>query len=151
MSPLRFELPPGPHFIFRHLLTMDVVSFCTFFYCARLGALSLAIDFPQWAIIVSLVAALPMAIYVQSEFQYWRDMGKAESLGARLAPKVPCRWPAGIDLITTVVKAFKSGYPGDVIDDWLIEGGQTMDMRSLWTSHVCCSCRPNSSDCSPRS
>ena len=31
---------------------------------------------------------------------------------------------------------FHDTIPGDTIDDWLTEGGQTVDMRSLWTSHV---------------
>ena len=27
--------------------------------------------------------------------------------------------------------------PGDIMVDWLAEGGQTVDMRTLWSSRVC--------------
>jgi len=108
-----------------------------------------------WAIVSCTIAVLPAILYAQAEFQYWTAKRKAASLGARLAPKVPYKWPAGIDLIVAMVDVFKTGYlgewacgwvslarwsheaiPGDIMVDWLAEGGQTVDMRALWESCV---------------
>jgi len=112
------------------------------------------IDPPLWAIVSCSIAALPAILYARAEFQYWTAKRKAESLGARLAPKVPYRWPGGIDLIVAMVDVFKTGYQGeshdwvslarwshevilgDIMVDWLAEGGQTVDMRALWESCV---------------
>ena len=112
------------------------------------------IDPPLWAIVSCSIAALPAILYARAEFQYWTAKRKAESLGARLAPKVPYRWPGGIDLIVAMVDVFRTGYQGeshdwvslaqwshgeilgDIMVDWLAEGGQTVDMRTLWESCV---------------
>lgn len=124
----------------------------------------LGIDVPLWIIISSSVAALPAILYARTQLQYWRHKRKAESLGARLAPMVPHRWPGGIDLIVALIDVFKIGYIGksdglglpgcvfawgsdgatlgDVMCDWLAEEGQTIDMRTLWKSHVGLSAAP---------
>lgn len=147
------RLPPGPSFLLRQLFSAKVVGYVAFVGCIRVGGELFDINLPLWAIVPSSVAVLPAIIYAQSEFQYWRTKRKAESLCARLAPKVPSKWPAGIDLITASINAFKYGYPGeycfvsifresygvipgDRMVDWLADGGQTIDLRTLWTSHV---------------
>ena len=73
----------------------------------------LGIGVPFWIIVPSSIIALPIAFYAQGEFQYWRDKRKAESLGARLAPKVPYKWPGGIDLMAALIETFKTGYIGE--------------------------------------
>jgi len=73
----------------------------------------LGIDLPLWMILSCSIVALPAILYSKTEFQYWMAKRKAESLGARLAPKVPYKWPAGIDLIVALIDAFKIGYIGE--------------------------------------
>lgn len=73
-------------------------------------------DLPLWAIISSSTVAFPALLYAQTEVQYWRDGRKAESLGARLAPKIPSKWPAGIDLVVTAINIFNTGYLGEFYD-----------------------------------
>ena len=73
----------------------------------------LGIGLPLWIIVPSSIIALPAILYAQSELDYWKCKRKAESLGARLAPKVPFKWPAGIDLIVALTHTFISGYPGE--------------------------------------
>ena len=34
------------------------------------------------------------------------------------------------------VREFHVAIPGDIMVDWLAEGGQTIDMRTLWASRV---------------
>jgi len=114
----------------------------------------LGIDPPLWTIVSCSIAVLPAILYAQTEFQCWSAKRKAESLGAKLAPRVPSKWPAGIDLIVASVDVFKTGHLGesyalvylarwsheamlgDTMVDWLAEGGQTVDMCTLWTSRV---------------
>ena len=114
----------------------------------------LGVDLPVWKIVSASIVTFPVILYAQAEFRYWKDKRKAESLGARLAPQVPYRWPAGIDLIVAMFDEFKTGYLGesnttmyparnpheailgDVMAGWLAEGGQTINLRTLWTSRV---------------
>ena len=112
MNPSRFELPPGPSFVLRQLLSLKFAGYAALVGCIRVGGGFLDIHVPLWAIVSSLVAALPAIVYAKSEFQYWRDRKKAESLGARLAPKLPYRWPAGIDLIVLSNRLSQIGYLG---------------------------------------
>jgi hypothetical protein len=114
----RFELPPGPSFVLQQLLSLKFAGYVTLVGCIRVGGSFLNVHVPLWAIILSSVAALPVIIYVKSEFQYRRDGRKAESLGARLAPKLPYKWPAGIDLIVLSNRLFKTGYIGKSMS-WL--------------------------------
>ena len=149
-----FELPPGPSYILRQLFSLKVAGYAASVGCVHVVGEIVGMDLPVWAIILFPVVALPGILYAQTELQYWKDKRKAKSLGARLAPKVPSKWPAGIDLITALDNVFKTGYlgksddlayrvwgshgtmPGDTMVDWLAEGGQTVDMRSLWASRV---------------
>lgn len=68
------------------------------------------------------------------------------------------RLPGGIDLLAAWMEGFRTGYvggyiyprsvprekiffAGDPLADWLAYGGQTIDVRTLWTSRVSpCSC-----------
>jgi len=150
----RFKLPPGPSYILRQLLSLKVAGYAAFVGCIHVGGEMVGIDLPVWAIVSFSVIALPGILYAQSEFQHWKDKKKAKSLGARLAPKVPSKWPAGVDLVAALDNVFKTGYLGepddlvhlvreshgamlgDTMVDWLAEGGQTIDMRMLWASRV---------------
>jgi len=113
MSPLRLELPPGPSYILRQLLSWKTVSYGAFVGCVRVGGEALGIDPPLWTIVSCSIAVLPAILYARTEFQYWIAKTKAESLGARLAPKIPSKWPAGIDSIATLINVFKTGYLGE--------------------------------------
>jgi len=113
MSSPRFQLPPGPSFILRQLLSWKVVSYGAFVGCVRVGRETLGIDPPLWTLVFCSIVVLPAILYAQTEFQYWSVKRKAESLGARLAPRVPSKWPAGIDLIVALIDVFKTGYLGE--------------------------------------
>ena len=109
----RSELPPGPSYILRQLLSWKVVGYCAFVGCVRVWGEKLGIDPPLWTIASCSIVVLPAILYAQTEFQYWTAKRKAESLGARLAPRIPSKWPVGIDLIVTLVNVFRTGYLGE--------------------------------------
>ena len=116
MTSSRFKLPPGPSYILHQLLSWKVIGYAVIISCIRVGGEILGMDLPLWAIISSSTVAFPALLYAQTEVQYWRDGRKAESLGARLAPKIPSKWPAGIDLVVTAINIFNTGYLGEFYD-----------------------------------
>ena len=150
----RFELPPGPSYILRQLFSLKVASYGSLVTCIHVGGELLGIDFPLWMIISCSIIALPAILCAQVELQHWKNKRKAESLGARLAPKVPSKWPGGLDLVAAGANLSRVGYVGEPGDcayivrgpdevilgdagsDWLAEGGQTIDVCTLWTSRV---------------
>jgi len=113
MNSPHFELPPGPSYILRQLFSWEVALYAASVGCIRAGGKVLGVDLPLWAIVSSSVVALPVILYTRAELQYWKDKRKAESLGARLAPKVPSKRLAGIDLIAAMTDVFKHGYQGE--------------------------------------
>jgi hypothetical protein len=84
----------------------------------------------------------------------WKNQRKAQPLGGWLVPTVPTKWPGGVDLVVAMINVFKTGHlgrlwacthggaptkvsPGDEVVDWLADsGGQTVVIRTLWSSHV---------------
>ena len=150
----RFEFPPGPSYVLRQLFSFKVAAYGTFVGSVHVVGKLLGIDLPLWMIVSCSIIALPAILYTQVGFQYWRNKRKAESLGARLAPEAPSKWPGGLDLIIAGANVFRAGYIGetggyvhivrdsdkvilgDAVGDWLTKGGQTIDVYTLWTSRV---------------
>jgi len=108
------KLPPGPSFILRRLFSWQVVSYSGFVYALCVGTRRADTNVPLWVIVSSSIAALPALFLAQRQLEYWRNQRKARSLGARLVPTVPARWPGGIDLLATIIKVFKTGYIGEL-------------------------------------
>ena len=108
------KLPPGPPFILRRLFSWKVVGYSGFVYFLRVGTRRAGANVPLWVIVSSSVAALPALFLAQRQLEYWRNQRKARSLGARLVPTVPTRWPGGVDLLATIIKVFKAGYIGEL-------------------------------------
>ena len=149
-----FKLPPGPSYILWQLFSLKVAGYGAFVGSVRVGGELLGIHFPLWMIVSCSIIVLPAILYTQVEFQYWKNKRKAKSLGARLAPKAPSKWPGGLDLIIAAANVSRIGYIGesggyvhivrgsdevilgDAVGDWLAKGGQTIDVRTLWTSRV---------------
>ena len=106
------KLPPGPSFILRRLFSWEAISYSGFVYFLRAGTKRAGANVPLWVIISSSVVALPALFLAQSQLDYWKNQRKARSLGARLVPTIPTKWPAGIDLVVALIRVFKTGYLG---------------------------------------
>jgi hypothetical protein len=91
---------------------MKFFSYDTLVGCVHTGVEMFGIHLPLWATVSTSAATIPATAYAQSEFWYWKDVEKAASLGARLAPKVPYEWPLEGDLMATMAHVFESGYLG---------------------------------------
>jgi len=108
------KLPPGPSFILRRFFSWQVISYSGFVYVLRVGTKRAGTNVPLWMIVSSSIAALPALFLAQCQLEHWRNQRKAQSLGARLVPTVPTRWPGGIDLLATIISVFKTGYIGEL-------------------------------------
>lgn len=108
------KLPPGPSLILRRLFSWEVVGYSGFIYLLRAGTKRIGTNVPLWVILSSSVVTFPALFLVQSQLDYWRNQRKARSLGGRLVPTVPTRWPGGIELVTTMLNVFKTGYLGEL-------------------------------------
>jgi hypothetical protein len=106
------KLPPGPSFILRRLFSWEVASYSGFVYFLRIGTKKVGMKVPLWVIISSSAIALPVLFLAQCQFDLWKNQRKARSLGGRLVPTVPTKWPGGVDLMVAMVNAFKTGYIG---------------------------------------
>jgi len=111
---LMSKLPPGLPFILRRLFSWKVVGYSAFVYALHVGTRKASANVPLWMIVSSSIAALPALLLAQCQLEYWMNQRKARSLGARLVPTVPTRWPGGIDLIATIINVFKMGYIGEL-------------------------------------
>ena len=122
MSPLP-KLPPGPSFILHQLLSREFISFAVTLYSIWIGNEALGLILPVWVVLSGTTIALLSIPLVHAQYQRWRDRRTAASLGATLVPTVPARLPGGIDLVTTLMKTFRTGYIGVYIRLHLVPGG----------------------------
>ena len=109
----RPKLPPGPSYIVSKLLSWKTTGYVLSVALIHVGADTMGVYAPVWAIIASSAIALPAVLYIQSELQYKRDERAAATLGARLAPKVSGERFLGMDLTAKISQAYKSGYIGE--------------------------------------
>ncbi|KAF7331020.1 hypothetical protein MVEN_02442300 [Mycena venus] len=72
-------------------------------------------------------------LHFHEEDQQARD---AASCDAAQIPVVFSKWPAGIDHIATFVKSFQVGYPGDWIQDWCAQYGNTIRIKIFYESDI---------------
>lgn len=107
------KLPPGPSYIVSQLLSWKIAGYVLSVTLIHLWAEAVGVSAPVWAIVAFSAITLPVVLCVQSKHQYWRNERAAAALGARLAPKVSGKQPLGVDLISAILEAHKSGYIGE--------------------------------------
>ena len=61
---------------------------------------------------ITIVLSWPAIFYIGHFFRRWAIHRRAAELGAALPKSLPVRWPAGLDLVLTMVNLEKNGYLG---------------------------------------
>ncbi|KAJ7755198.1 cytochrome P450 [Mycena metata] len=127
------EIPPGLAHLARILPPALLPCAVTYFFLSRVPLLLDWGVLPLWSRVLGTIVAPPIVAYVYNEYQQARE---AASLGAVRLPVVYDRWPGGLSLISKMAKSFKEGYPGDFLEEWCEQYGNTLVTKVLFQSGI---------------
>lgn len=105
------EIPPGVVFIIVNaprIALPPAIVFCGI----QLSDTLFDTYIPTWLKLFLYVASFPLALACSVIYAGVRDKRQAAANGAILAPRVPSKWPGGLDLLLTSVRNFRGGYMG---------------------------------------
>ncbi|KAJ7031871.1 cytochrome P450 monooxygenase pc-1 [Mycena alexandri] len=91
---------------------------------------------PVWATVLLSVASLPLYCCYRVVEEAVRHRREANALGARLAPRVPGKWPGNFDFLRTMIHNRAHGYPTDGFTELLAQLGPVMNTRVLWMDTI---------------
>jgi hypothetical protein len=110
---MTMNLPPGIRFLGRTLL---VPSFLFLLIQGTATHPSYGLGLPMWAApIVAILAAVAFAV-LWNTFTWFSHARAAEARGARPVPCAKGTWPGSVDLLRTMLAAYKTGYLGRYLD-----------------------------------
>ncbi|KAJ7062902.1 cytochrome P450 monooxygenase pc-3 [Mycena amicta] len=112
------EIPPGLKYLSRALPL-------TLLPCAATYLVLGAFPLPLWSRVLAALLAQPLGLIFADWFKETREAGDAHARGAELIPVIRDSRPFGLNTLSVLRKSFKSGYPGDFIEDWREEYGNT--------------------------
>ncbi|TFK35054.1 cytochrome P450 monooxygenase pc-3 [Crucibulum laeve] len=122
------ELPPGPVYLAR-LLPFFLLPTVLIYGSLKVLHDQGIVSFPTWAIVLLCVVSRPVLFVVGRFYKRFQDRRAAAAVGAVIAPHVEGNYPGGLDLMAAMIKSLKTGYPGDVFDEWRIKYGNTYLLR----------------------
>lgn len=105
------ELPPGIVFVIANaprIALSPALVFCGI----RLWDTLFNVYTPIWLQASLYVASFPLVLACSVTYADIRDRRQAAMNGAILPPRVPSKWPAGLDLLLTSIQNFRGGYMG---------------------------------------
>ncbi|PFH46829.1 hypothetical protein AMATHDRAFT_68991 [Amanita thiersii Skay4041] len=132
------DIPPGLLWILQRLPSLATPPLLLYFLRKSANA-QLGITVPVWATVLSGIAAIPIVLLLQSQYNYLKDWRDAERLGAILPPVIrdESPWPLGIGLLKRSLEKFKNNdYIGDLFSAWAEENGYTFNMRVLGENRI---------------
>lgn len=106
-------LPPGPLYLANRLPSLLVPLFSVHLLNRVLGS-RFHIYLPTWAVIVSVVLAIPLGITIKFSCIDFINRRNAAALGAVLPPRVKDKYPFGLGLLIDSISNLKTGYPGSL-------------------------------------
>jgi hypothetical protein len=105
-------IPPGLAYLAR-VLPLILIPPCVVYGILNIISRDyLEIGIPEWLALVVSVFSLPIVLCVSALHTNYRNRREAAARGAVLAPLVKDRWPGGLSTLATILRNFKSGYPG---------------------------------------
>ncbi|KAJ7062885.1 cytochrome P450 [Mycena amicta] len=114
------EIPPGLKYLSRALPLTLLPCVATYLV---LGAFPQAL--PLWCRVLAALLAQPLGLILDDWYKQTREAGDARARGAELIPVIRDSRPFGLNTLAVLRKSFRSGYPGDFIEDWREEYGNT--------------------------
>ncbi|KAF8554979.1 cytochrome P450 [Imleria badia] len=129
------ELPPGIVLIIANaprIALPPALVFCGIHFWDTL----FNVYMPIWLQVSLYLASFPLALACSVIHADIRDRRQATMNDAILAPRVPSKWPAGLDLLLTSIRNFRGGYMGEVFERQCKENGNTISLRILWENRA---------------
>ena len=117
-------LTPGLLFLSRRLLSLVFLSVLIVAIRTTLNAY-LSISIPLWICVTTTVAGIPLVLTARVMLEELHHRQRAAALGARMVPRVPARMPGSFDLLATLFREAKIGYPGTTHSDMSLVGAMS--------------------------
>ncbi|KAJ7165554.1 cytochrome P450 monooxygenase pc-3 [Mycena crocata] len=130
------DIPPGIVYL-AHTLPFTLLP-CAITYAFLTRVLPI-LDFsplPLWSRILAALVAQPAGIVLLYLHNNHRQAREAASLGAVQIPLVHDKWPGSLSLLSAARESFKSGYPGDFLQDWCDQYGNTVQTKILFDRQI---------------
>jgi hypothetical protein len=103
--------PPGIVFIFSRLPKALILPLSVYLV-SIFARNALNLNAPNWLVTIAAIAAIPLVLVVSINWETFKDKRAANALGAVMAPQVPSKWLAGLDIIRTRMNNRKEGHIG---------------------------------------
>ncbi|KAG2139719.1 cytochrome P450 [Suillus clintonianus] len=129
------ELPPGIIYLISCLPQL-LLPPAVVYGLNRICDFAFSVSLPGWSQIPAYLLSFPAIFTCSVLAANYRDRRQAAMHGAVLAPKFPSKWPGGLDILAALVKNFKVGYMGDLMEEQCNEIGHTFNMRVLFENRI---------------
>ncbi|KAJ7667055.1 cytochrome P450 [Mycena rosella] len=90
---------------------------------------------PLWSRVLVALVSQPAGSALIHLYHEYREAKDATSRGAAMIPVVQ-DWPGGLNLISKIRESFKTGYPGDFLQDWCDQYGNTIMTKILFIREI---------------
>ncbi|EGO29652.1 hypothetical protein SERLADRAFT_445432 [Serpula lacrymans var. lacrymans S7.9] len=87
---------------------------------------------PLWAVSAFLVGGTPIAFAVKLAWAQRSHRRRAMKLGARAIPSLEGKWIGNLDVLATLIRRSEHDYNGQVMYDYMVTYGPTINMNVLW-------------------
>ncbi|KAK0231517.1 cytochrome P450 monooxygenase pc-3 [Armillaria fumosa] len=125
------NFPPGIVFLAQHL---PYFFFPPGVVYALLTVFQVAL--PRWARFICYALSFPLSLMIQVQCMDFINSRSAKKLGAVIPPRIGDPSLGGVFSLLALIKAFKSGYPGDGLSDIFSRVGNTVNMRILFKDRI---------------
>ncbi|KAF7318060.1 Peroxidase [Mycena chlorophos] len=125
----------GAEFLLRlafHVVSKPVLLGVVLHY----GSRRLEWPLPIWLSVFLAAAIVPVYFAVNNWLTVRRHEREAKAMGARLAPSPQGKWPGNVDLLRTMLRNSRDGYPGETIARFMAELGPVINIRILWGNAI---------------
>ncbi|KAG6808866.1 hypothetical protein H0H92_002528 [Tricholoma furcatifolium] len=118
------RVPPGLYYLARLFLPWTITYF-TVSVLLRESIRLFGAPIPGWAIGVSAILCRPVYLVIMHIWKTCITVVEVRRTGSLVVPQVYDPLPFGLSLVSAMVKSFKTGFPGDILQEWRLQYGNT--------------------------